>query len=123
VKQIHIITVIASRTGLKHIAETFPTNVCVYAAVVDDELTKDGIVLPGLGDAGDRQFGTHVVSNSSNSGNTSLYFNADDSDIIMRNGSASIAVEDDSLVHPSKRKRSNTINSRSTTPLPSPQVP
>jgi uracil phosphoribosyltransferase len=33
-------------------------NVRVYTAAVDESLTKDGSVYPGLGDVGDRLFGT-----------------------------------------------------------------
>ena len=34
-------------------------DVPVYAAVLDRELNENGYILPGLGDAGDRLFGTH----------------------------------------------------------------
>jgi hypothetical protein len=37
--------------------ETHP-DVELYIAAVDDELSEDGMILPGIGDAGDRQFGT-----------------------------------------------------------------
>ena len=31
----------------------------VYAAMIDSELDRRGFIVPGLGDAGDRAFGTH----------------------------------------------------------------
>ena len=33
-------------------------NVPIYLAAIDDHLNERGYIVPGLGDAGDRQFGT-----------------------------------------------------------------
>lgn len=57
VPKIHIVTVVASRAGLELLTKTHP-DVSVTVGMVDDHLTDCGIVLPGMGDVGDRLFGT-----------------------------------------------------------------
>jgi uracil phosphoribosyltransferase len=85
VKQINVIAVIGSREGLKQLSEAHP-DVRLTVGTVDETL-KDGIVLPGLGDAGDRQFGT-----------------------------ASVSVDDDeSLLHPRELKTQKTKRTKSET--------
>jgi hypothetical protein len=54
-------------------------DLCVTVGVVDRMVSDDGVMLPGLGDSGDRLFGT-----------------------------SSLQQDDESLVHPSKRKRSDS---------------
>jgi len=56
VHKIHVITVVASKTGLELLAKTHP-EVSVTVGMVDKQVTASGIVLPGLGDVGDRLFG------------------------------------------------------------------
>lgn len=56
-KSITYIGIIASPEGLKNLQEKHP-EVNIYIASVDDKLNNDGYILPGLGDAGDRLFGT-----------------------------------------------------------------
>ena len=48
---------IAAPEGLKALTEAHP-DVQIYCAVVDECLNENGYILPGLGDAGDRIFGT-----------------------------------------------------------------
>ena len=72
-------SVVASDTGLKQISEAHP-DVYISTGNVDTKISENGLILPGIGDAGDRQFGTHI---------------ADD---------------EEALVHPSKRKRANTMD-------------
>jgi uracil phosphoribosyltransferase len=48
---------VAAREGVTALAAQHP-NVRIYTAAVDDSLTKEGYVYPGLGDVGDRLFGT-----------------------------------------------------------------
>ncbi|HRT31258.1 MAG TPA: uracil phosphoribosyltransferase, partial [Anaerolineae bacterium] len=48
---------IAAPEGLKAFTEAHP-DVPVYVAAIDDHLNERGYIIPGLGDAGDRQFGT-----------------------------------------------------------------
>lgn len=71
-----MIAVIGSREGLKQVTDAHP-DVHLFVGTVDETL-QDGVILPGLGDAGDRLFATQDVS-------------AED--------------EAQSLQHPSKRKR------------------
>lgn len=56
VPNIHVVTVVASKAGLERLAQTHP-EVSVTVGMVDKRLTESGIVLPGLGDVGDRLFG------------------------------------------------------------------
>lgn len=72
---IHVVCVIASRAGLKEVAEQFP-DVNFTVGTIDDSVTEKGALMPGLGDAGDRMFGTPLED------------------------------DDEELLHPSKRKRS-----------------
>lgn len=57
VPKIHVVTVVGSRPGLELLAKTHP-EVSVTVGMIDDELTDCGIVMPGMGDVGDRLFGT-----------------------------------------------------------------
>jgi uracil phosphoribosyltransferase len=50
-------TLIASPAGVKKMEKDHP-DVLVYTTVLDRELNENGYILPGLGDAGDRTFGT-----------------------------------------------------------------
>lgn len=56
-KQIHIVSVIASKTGIDYIKSIFPENTHLWIATVDDVLSNKGYIIPGLGDAGDLSFG------------------------------------------------------------------
>ncbi|MFT6795764.1 MAG: uracil phosphoribosyltransferase [Maribacter sp.] len=56
-KQIHILSVIGSQTGIEHIRKVFPENTHLWIAAIDDKLNKKGYILPGIGDAGDLAFG------------------------------------------------------------------
>lgn len=56
-KLILVISVIASREGIEAIARKFP-NVTITTAVIDPELNSKKFIVPGLGDYGDRYFGT-----------------------------------------------------------------
>lgn len=68
----------ASRKGLDKIQQSHP-DILLTVGMVDEILTEEGIVLPGLGDAGNRLFGTDPIRDN----------------------------DDESLLHPSKRKRSD----------------
>ncbi|WDF81770.1 uracil phosphoribosyltransferase [Lacticaseibacillus pabuli] len=52
-----LIVLVAAPEGVKAIQEAHP-DVDIYAAALDDHLTENGYIFPGLGDAGDRLFGT-----------------------------------------------------------------
>lgn len=57
VKNIKFVCLIASRTGIDRLHGEHP-DVGVYCAAVDESLNESGYIVPGLGDAGDRLFGT-----------------------------------------------------------------
>ena len=56
-KSIKFLCIIAAPEGLKALSEAHP-DVQIYCASVDRCLNENGYILPGLGDAGDRIFGT-----------------------------------------------------------------
>lgn len=55
--QVHFMCLVAAPEGVERMLEAHP-DVPVYAAALDRELDENGFILPGLGDAGDRLFGT-----------------------------------------------------------------
>ena len=57
VKKIKFLWVIAAPVGIKKIQEDHP-DVTIYVAKLDEKLNDVGYIVPGLGDAGDRIFGT-----------------------------------------------------------------
>lgn len=57
VKKIKFLCIIAAPEGLKTVEEKHP-DVQIYAAHIDDHLNENKYIVPGLGDAGDRIFGT-----------------------------------------------------------------
>jgi uracil phosphoribosyltransferase len=56
-KQIHIVAAIATNEALALIKKHFPENTNVWVGAIDEELTVQGYIVPGLGDAGDLAFG------------------------------------------------------------------
>ncbi|MBI4056134.1 MAG: uracil phosphoribosyltransferase [Elusimicrobia bacterium] len=56
-KQISFLCLIAARAGVRRMAQAHP-DVPVFTAGVDATLNRKGYIVPGLGDAGDRLFGT-----------------------------------------------------------------
>lgn len=54
---IRLMCLVAAPEGIKAVQEKHP-DVDIYVAAVDDRLNEDAYILPGLGDAGDRIFGT-----------------------------------------------------------------
>jgi len=57
VKNIKFVCIIASPEGIARLQKDHP-DVSVYCAAVDERLNDHGYIVPGLGDAGDRLFGT-----------------------------------------------------------------
>ncbi len=57
VKRIKFVGLIAAPEGIKALQTAHP-DVDIHLAAVDDHLNEKGYIVPGLGDAGDRQFGT-----------------------------------------------------------------
>ncbi len=56
-KRIKFIGLIAAPEGLKALQEAHP-DVAIYMGSLDDHLNENGYIVPGLGDAGDRIYGT-----------------------------------------------------------------
>lgn len=56
-KQIMLMCLVAAPEGVKKVQETHP-DVDIYSAALDEKLNDHAYIVPGLGDAGDRIFGT-----------------------------------------------------------------
>ena len=56
-KSIHIVSAIASKTGLSYVKSRLPESTQYWMGAIDDELTAQSYIVPGLGDAGDLAFG------------------------------------------------------------------
>ncbi len=56
-ENIKILSLVSAPEGVKRISEVYP-NIMIYTASLDDMLDENAYILPGLGDAGDRIFGT-----------------------------------------------------------------
>ena len=56
-KNIHFMCIIAAPEGVKKMEEAHP-DVDIYIGALDEKLNDHGYIVPGLGDAGDRIFGT-----------------------------------------------------------------
>ena len=56
-KQIKLMCLVAAPEGIRIVNEAHP-DVGIFAAAVDERLNDHGYIVPGLGDAGDRIFGT-----------------------------------------------------------------
>ncbi|QLB21293.1 uracil phosphoribosyltransferase [Vespertiliibacter pulmonis] len=56
-KQIKVLVLVAAPEGLEALKRTHP-DIELYTAAIDDHLNEQGYIIPGLGDAGDKIFGT-----------------------------------------------------------------
>ena len=60
-KHTHMIAAIASIEGINYIKRSFSdSEVTLWVGAIDDELTAQAYVVPGLGDAGDLAFGKKI---------------------------------------------------------------
>ncbi len=57
VRRIRFMCIVAAPEGVRRLNNVFP-DVPIYAAALDRALNEQGYIVPGLGDAGDRLFGT-----------------------------------------------------------------
>ena len=57
VKKIKFVGLIGAPEGIKAMQDAHP-DIDIYLAAIDDHLNERAYIVPGLGDAGDRQFGT-----------------------------------------------------------------
>lgn len=56
-RDIKLVALVSAPEGLAAVGDAFP-DVSVFTAAVDERLDTRGFIMPGLGDAGDRMFGT-----------------------------------------------------------------
>ena len=57
VKEIRFVCLLAAPEGIERLTKAHP-DVQIWTASVDERLNEHGYIIPGLGDAGDRMFGT-----------------------------------------------------------------
>lgn len=74
VPKIHVVSVVAAKDGVDLISKTHP-DISITVGTIDPEVNDSGVVVPGVGDAGDRLFGTPLIE------------------------------DDEALLHPSKRRK------------------
>jgi uracil phosphoribosyltransferase len=56
-QQIKVIVLVAAPEGIERVQQSYP-DVEIYTAAIDERLDENGYIVPGLGDAGDKIFGT-----------------------------------------------------------------
>ena len=56
-EMVRIVSVVAAPPALRQLSENYP-GLEIYTAIIDEGLNSKGYIVPGLGDAGDRAFGT-----------------------------------------------------------------
>lgn len=56
-KHCHVVSLIASSEGVEYCQKNLPENVTIWLGAVDQEMTAQSYIVPGLGDAGDLAFG------------------------------------------------------------------
>jgi uracil phosphoribosyltransferase len=59
-KAVHVVSVIASAEGLEHVKSHMPAGTRIWVGAVDEEMTAQAYIVPGLGDAGDLAYGAKL---------------------------------------------------------------
>jgi uracil phosphoribosyltransferase len=59
-KHTHIVAIIASAEGVEYVKKHLPESVTLWIGAIDEELTAQSYIVPGLGDAGDLAYGTKI---------------------------------------------------------------
>lgn len=59
-ERIIFVAILASKKGLELLTEAHP-DIEIFVGKIDDDLTPEGYITPGVGDAGDRLFKTSHV--------------------------------------------------------------
>jgi len=54
---VHVVSLIASHEGIAYLRKKMPENTTLWIGAIDDELTAQAYIVPGLGDAGDLAYG------------------------------------------------------------------
>jgi uracil phosphoribosyltransferase len=57
VKDIRFVCLLAAPEGIERLTKAHP-DIEIWTAAIDEKLNEHGYIIPGLGDAGDRMFGT-----------------------------------------------------------------
>ncbi len=57
-KHNHIVALIASHEAVAYVRKNLPSNTTLWVGMIDDELTAQAYIVPGLGDAGDLSYGS-----------------------------------------------------------------
>jgi uracil phosphoribosyltransferase len=57
--RVTLVTILAAPEGMRAVQDTFP-EVTIYTVAVDEKLNQNKYIVPGLGDFGDRYFGTEL---------------------------------------------------------------
>lgn len=57
-KQLHVVSAIASSEGLEHAKLHLPAGTRFWIGAIDEEMTAQAYIVPGLGDAGDLAYGS-----------------------------------------------------------------
>ncbi|MBS1547156.1 MAG: uracil phosphoribosyltransferase [Bacteroidetes bacterium] len=56
-KQVHVVSVIASTEGVEYARKHLPAGTRFWIGAIDEEMTAEAYIVPGLGDAGDLAYG------------------------------------------------------------------
>jgi uracil phosphoribosyltransferase len=56
-KDVHIVSVIASTEGMEYVRKHLPSDTHYWIGAIDEEMTAEAYIVPGLGDAGDLAYG------------------------------------------------------------------
>jgi len=56
-KHVHVVGVISSLEGINYVKRHMPANTTIWVGAIDEEMTAQSYIVPGLGDAGDLAFG------------------------------------------------------------------
>ncbi|MHA4894070.1 uracil phosphoribosyltransferase [Pedobacter sp. PWIIR3] len=59
IKELHIVSAIASTEGVRHLRANFP-KAKLWLGAIDEEMTSKAYIVPGLGDAGDLAYGSKL---------------------------------------------------------------
>jgi uracil phosphoribosyltransferase len=59
-RHIHVVSVIGSAEGVEYVRKFMPPNTTIWIGDIDEELTAQAYIVPGLGDAGDLAFGEKI---------------------------------------------------------------
>jgi len=59
-EHIHIVSLVASAEGIEYVKKNLSANITIWCGAIDDELTAQAFIVPGLGDAGDLAFGNKI---------------------------------------------------------------